>query len=112
MRFAAVHAYRAWLFRRRGRFSLAGIAKNEKSPLFVVNVDVSSRVHQYVLGRGRQFCWSCSNAFGGLRRNKPAGFLWVPRVLDIEDSQPGVEISEIDQIGLFLHVGKRSEEHT
>ena len=41
---------------------------------------------------------------GRLRRNEPADFFRQARVLDVINAQAGVEIGEIDQVGLLFHI--------
>jgi len=72
--------------------------------LFVSDVDVSARVDQDVFGLVHKFRWQRADAFEGRRRDEPAGFFRQPRVLDVENPQPGVEIGQVDQIGLLLHI--------
>jgi hypothetical protein len=47
-----------------------------------------------------------ANALGGLRGDEPADFFRHARVRDIEDAQAGVEVGEVNQVALFLDIGR------
>src|ERR1700730_9953687 len=87
------------------RFTRAGVAKDEQPPLFVGDVDVAACIYQTILSLAYELIvWGRHSAHGWSRRDKPSRFRRQTRVLDVEDSQTGVEVGEVNQIALLLHV--------
>jgi hypothetical protein len=84
----------------------AGIAKDPKTPLLVGHVDVTARIDEDVLRLGHEVARQSAGTLAWLRRNEPATFHGQQRVLDIVDTQPGIELGQVDQVAGLLNVGK------
>src|ERR1700731_2231766 len=85
----------------RRRFTRSGVTKDEQPPLFVGDVDVAACVYQNVFRLAYELIvrgGHSAHRWSG--RNKPSCFRWQARILDVEDSQTGVEVSEVNQIAL------------
>jgi hypothetical protein len=90
---------------RRG-LTGARIAKDEQAPVLVGDVDVASGVDQHILRLAYELIVrERAVPLGWSRGDEPSDFLRQPGILDVEDSQPGIEVSQIDEIGLLFTSG-------
>src|ERR1700684_1208725 len=95
------------LLRRRRWLSWSRVAQHEESQLPVSYENVSARIHQHVFCLVHEFIVRVrTQPLGWLRWNEPADFPRQARILDVIYAQSCVEISEIDQIGLLLDIGR------
>ena len=92
------------LLRRRPGLAFSRVSQNEKPPLLVRDVNVPACIREHVFGLRFKFRWQRPDSLGRSRRDKPPRFFRQTRFLDIEDAQSRIEIGQIDQVRLFLHV--------
>src|SRR6202023_1607659 len=77
---------------------------DEKAPLLVGDIDVGTRIDQYVLGLIHELCGKRAKPLRWCRRDEPTNFARQPRILDVVDSQARVEVCQVDQIPLLFDV--------
>src|SRR5262249_40440426 len=61
---------------------------------------------EYVFRLGHEVARQRAGALARLRRDEPAAFHGQQRILDVVDAQPGIEISQVDQIAGLLDIRK------
>src|SRR5215813_3485537 len=93
------------LFRCWPKLAGASVAQDKDTPVLVSDINIAARVYEHILGLAHQLVIRKRPiAFCRRRWNKPPDLFWQSRILDVVDAQPGVEVSQINQIALLFDV--------
>src|ERR1700719_3427281 len=92
------------LLRCARRVPGSGVLKDPDSPLLIADVDIATSIHQHILRLSDELRRKRTEALGRSGRHKPTHFLRHSRIHNIENAKSRIEVGQINQICLFLHV--------